>query len=121
VKLSEVRYLTECPIKLYNQQINEANSLHDLLEVLESWEGLADDALAKARTFNDVSFKLFRKHLHEERKRKFNDVHLQSGVLEILMPELMFRASVAEQEYKAPWGTCVIRLSQLTPSRGAEE
>ena len=113
MRLSEVGYLTENAVPIYTAGINASKTLYDLREFLRSWAGLADDALKIANEMDEKKFKQFRKCLKIERSGKFSGVENQEMVGTILMPEVMLRASVAEQEYKVPWGTCVIRLNSL--------
>ena len=113
MKLSEVGYRTENAVPLYTAGIDKCKTLYDLREFLRSWEGLADDALSVAMGMDEKKFKEFRKAVKIERSGKFSGEGMQDIVAVILMPELMFLASVAEQKYNAPWGTCVIRLKSL--------
>ena len=115
MKLSEVGYLTENAVPVYTAGINKCKTLYNLREFLRSWEGLADDALKVAEDMDDKAFKNFRKCAAMERAGKFSGEENQAIVGTILMPELMFRASVLEEQYKAPWGACVIRLKSIEP------
>lgn len=114
MKISEVGYFTENVVPEYTKGLTKADTLPKLLLFLKGWEGLADDAIAWAKTMTEKDFRAFRRCLKIERSGKFSGEQYAPMVGTLTMPDLMLRASVAESTYHVPWGTAVIRLKEVS-------
>jgi hypothetical protein len=119
MKLSEVTYLTENVVSKYQKGIDKAKTLKDLIAFISEWEGLADDSLVVAKSMTPAQFRVFKKCVAMERAGKYSGIKNSDIVGPILMPEVMLRASMAEQKYGVPFGTAVIRLMEAKEKIGA--
>lgn len=110
MKLIDVRYLTEDPGKEWSNFLNQQTDLESFKENLEEWQGLVDDVENTIEKWTPQDFDDFKKSLKLERKGIFMGEKNALRFCVVMMPELMFKATVLAQQFVAPWGTAVIRL-----------
>ena len=80
--------------------------------LLEDWFELAPDALAIVESMSEESFIKFRVGLKKECAGKFAGQEFVAKYGVVMMPSLMFEASIAALHYHVPWGLAFIRLQE---------
>lgn len=113
MKIDNINYLTEDPAPQYAADLHWCLSAKELFEKLEAdWSELASDAIEIVKGMSDEDFVVFRAGLKKERKGEFAGEKYTEKYSSVLMPEIMFKASMMAIQYKAPWGLAFIRLQE---------
>ena len=110
MKLNQVGYYTEDPAMEYRKGVDNCKTLEELKVYLDSWQGLADDAIKTVKPWGHREFKKFKKHLVKERAGEYCG---SDWIADILLPVVMFKASALADQYCCPWGTAIIRITQV--------
>jgi len=97
--------------KIYSEDITKAQNKYALVEILETWEWVAHDALIEARSIIDWAD--FRKGLKAERKGDYAGDEWAQKYSAILIPEKMMLVSIKEVEFKVPWIVVYKRMLDL--------
>ncbi len=106
-------YLSPDPAPKYAKEVQQATTLNDLLDVLQSWSDIAPDALACAAGMQLTDFLNFRSGLMKERRKQYAGDEWAARFTPILLPERMFTASMLAESMKVPWGLAFIRCKEI--------
>ena len=110
-----ITYTTENPTSKYAWAIRRAKNKDELLEVLNCYKEVADDAIKVAETMTKKDFKQFKIDIKkaktdqgEEWNNKFNE---RFGI--IAMPKKLMISTLIADRSVAPWGCAFIRCQEL--------
>lgn len=114
MKEIEIDYVTEDPGKLYAKAVRSAQTRKELIDAIEPYVRIADDALATAKAMTYTDFDDFARDIAKASRKqseawvkKFND---RFGA--IAMPAKMMIATLLASQFHTPWGTAVIRCEE---------
>lgn len=107
--IEKIGFLSD-PSKAYTDDLTKAKSLTELQVVGKKWESVASDALMRIREMSQEDFETFRHGLARERRGHFAGEEFSERFANIMMPDILFAASMKAIEFKAPWGLCYIRM-----------
>ena len=110
----DIGYVSEDVAPVYAKAIRAAKTKEALVEAIEPFERVADDALAEARKLTDAQFARLRMLLPKSRKAKGKEAEeLATTFGAITMPIKMMLATMLADEMNVPWGLAVIRCEEL--------
>lgn len=109
--MDRIGYLSECD-KEYTKSLTAAETLDDLREHAKRWEPVAADALEIVSGMTEDGFKAFRKGLRSERRGKFAGEEWMNKYGAVMLPAVLFEASIVASLYMVPWGLAYIRLRE---------
>ena len=114
MKISEINYLTKDPSPQYAKDIYMCLSRAELLNKLEfgGYVELCSDAIKVIKEMKGDEFPAFREGLKKERKGEFAGVEFSEKYADVLMPKMLFEASMVAAQYKVPWGLAFIRVQE---------
>lgn len=120
MKLSQVSNLTEDQGRPYVKMLDSVKSLDDLRAALMEWDGLVDDAQEIVSKWTEEDFADFKKARAKERRGIFSGEENAKRFTIVMMPELMFKASMISEKFKAPWGLAVLRILEVKKAKPAK-
>lgn len=112
MKAHEIGYLTEGVETRYCEDVWRVTTSAELVQVLEEWAWCAEEALQIARRMVPEDFSFFREGLEKERGGEFAGEIWAERYAKVIMPTQMMKASIFAMQYKVPWGTAFIRMTQ---------
>lgn len=99
----------------YVKAIRKATTARELVEAIKPYRPAAEDALKDAEALSEKGFRDFKRDLRRaktETDEKFlKEFDRRFG--NIAMPKKLMYASLAAEQFHAPWGTAFIRFEQL--------
>ena len=110
VKDADIGYLWEPD---YSSRLRKCVTLKDLLELTADYELLAGDALDIVRKMKPKDFNEWLAGDLKERKGRFAGEAYSKKYGAIALPAEMLNVSMVSMAYKAPFGTCYIRLKEM--------
>lgn len=113
MKLIDVNNLTEDQGREWAKFIWNQTSLESFKAEIGQWKGLVDDVVKVIDKWTLKDFKDFKKCLALERRGVFSGEKNAARFASVMIPELMFKASVLAQEVKVPWGLAINRLVEV--------
>ena len=115
MKLRDVHHLTDDQGALWSKFIHAENSLQGFKELLEDWDGLVDDVCEIVDKWTPKDFNEFRKCIALEKKGVFTGEENARRFAAVMMPSLLFKASMVADQFKVPWGLACLRLVECDP------
>lgn len=106
----KIDYYTE-PVASYQKGITDAMTLEELKTHLKKYRTIASDALESID--DNFNFKEFKAGLNKERKKKFAGPDWANKYMVIIMPKVLYEASMIAHNFKVPWGLAYIRLIDI--------
>jgi len=117
----------------YSIQIDHADTLPKLLNMLKYWEPLAWDALDIVKKWKKPTFEKFKKFHAEERERFKEKRETTSEEIErlaknkdfrdfllVLMPDVLMRIGLCAAHFMAPEGCAFIRMREIGSAKTAK-
>ena len=111
MRISNISYTTDDPARDYAAVLDQCSTLMELKRaVLKDWRELAPDALKIVALMSDDDFREFKEGMQQERKGTYAGDEWSKKYNAVVMPELMFEASLLAVQFHVPWGLAFIRL-----------
>lgn len=110
----KITYTTDDPAKEYAAAIRKVETKDGLIKVLMHYKEFAPDAIKQAKSLTDDTFIEFQQYL-KKAARKQSEKWTEAFIGrfgDIAMPEKMLIASLVADQFKVPWGTAFIRLTE---------
>lgn len=111
-KTVEIGYVSSTD-RDYSEALKKVKTLAELLELVEYYQPLTKDALAKVKSMDNADFDNFKKDMKFVRTatgKKAEHIVEQWGA--IILPETMVKVSMVAMHFGAPFGTAFIRMKE---------
>ena len=107
----KVTYLSDIPAE-YRAAIDGAVSVSSLIDAIEPFIEVAQDAYVAAVEMSEADFASFRSGLALERAGDYAGDEWGERYAAILLPSRMVEAQLLAAEFGVPWGTAYIRARE---------
>lgn len=104
-----IHYTSDTPLD-YSKGLTAAKTLEALLDHVQTYQRVADDAWKVVRGMDQSAFLSFLNGLRKERRGHFAGEEWAEKYGDVMMPEILMRVSIVAEMFKAPWGCAYLQL-----------